>query len=574
MNQIPISTTRTRPPRKPQRSLLYDRRSLWVILALLVIVGVVLWVTLPATSAGSRSTIQLLVDTPSIVINGLVRPLDSAPFIENGRTWVPVRLVSEALAAQVDWDDATRTITITQRGRRLRIAIGSNELAIQGDIGSPQQSRIMDVAPFLRYDRTWVPVRFISEALDAEVSWSEANRSVTLSFPGDLGLVTQVDDPRTFQAQLPDGPFTVRLLGIRPPEPGENNYTESLAALKGLVEGKVVLLEKDTTLNDPEGRLLRWAFLGDETVNGMMVRQGEALAATQSPDTLYAQEMLVLEHEARQAKTGFWAPPPPPPPPTPTPIPTPSEPPEASPTPTPSESPATSEPPEESPTPSPAAIPTSFRFAIVIDDFGYNMFEAEPFLNSPDPITIAVLPGVRHSSEISNQAIAKGKEVILHCPMENALGVNETVLTSMSEQEVAQRLEKNLLDTPGAVGVSNHMGSIATADERTMRFVLTYLKSRNLFFFDSRTTRESVVLAVAAEVGTRALANKVFLDNENDPAYIRGQLAVLHEIVLRDGFAVAIGHTRTDNLAELIREATSAWQAEGLQMVPLSQLMP
>ncbi|MCX5977084.1 MAG: divergent polysaccharide deacetylase family protein [Coprothermobacterota bacterium] len=562
---MPISTTQARPPRKPRRLYWYEnlwsnRRFLWAFLALLVVAGVVLWITLPATSAGPRSTIQLLVDTPSIVINGLVRPLDSAPFIENGRTWAPLRFVSESLAAQVDWDDATQTITITQRGRRLRIAIGSNELVIQGNLGSPQQSWMMDVAPFLRYDRTWAPVRFISEALDAEVTWSETNRSVTLSFPGELGLVTQVDDPRTFQAQLPDGPFTVRLLGIRPPEPGEEHYAESLAAMKALVEGKVVFLEKDTTLNDPEGRLLRWAFLGDETVNGMMVRQGEALAATQSPDTLYAQEMLVLEQEARQGKTGFWAPPPPPPPPTPSP----SE----SPTPTPSD------PPEEPPTPSPAAIPTSFRFAIVIDDFGYNMFEAEPFLNSPDPITIAVLPGVRHSSEISNQAIAKGKEVILHCPMENALGVNETVLTSMNEEEVAQRLEKNLLDTPGAVGVSNHMGSIATADERTMRFVLTYVKSRNLFFFDSRTTRDSVVLEMAAQVGARALANKVFLDNENDPSYVRGQLAVLHDIVLRDGSAVAIGHTRTDHLADLIREAVIAWQAEGLQMVPLSQLMP
>ncbi|MCX5970891.1 MAG: divergent polysaccharide deacetylase family protein, partial [Coprothermobacterota bacterium] len=236
--------------------------------------------------------------------------------------------------------------------------------------------------------------------------------------------------------------------------------------------------------------------------------------------------------------------------------------------------PTSSEPPEEPPTLSPAAIPTSLRFAIVIDDFGYNMFEAEPFLNSPDPITVAVLPGVRYSSVISNQAIAKGKEVILHCPMENALGVAETVLTSMNEEEVAHRLEKNLLDVPGAVGVSNHMGSLATADERTMRYVLTYLKSRNLFFLDSRTSRDSVVLAVAAQVGARALSNKVFLDNENDSSYVRGQLAVLHDIILRDGFAVAIGHTRTDHLADLIREAAIAWQAESFQMVPLSQLMP
>ena len=550
MIQTPISTTKARLPRKPRRLFWYEdprlpRRFLWVLLALLVVAGVVLWVTLPATSAGPRSTIQLLVDTPSIVINGLVRPLDLAPFIESGRTWVPVRFVSEALAAQVDWDDATQTITITQRGRRVRITIGSSELAIQG-----QQSRMMDVAPFLRHDRTWIPVRFISEALDAEVSWSDVNRLVTLSLPGELGLVTQVDDPRTFQAQLPDGPFTIRLLGIQPPEPGEKSYAESLAALKYLVEGKVVFLEKDTTLNDPEGRLLRWAFLGDETVNGMMVRQGEALAATQSPDTLYAKEMLILEQEARQGKAGLWAPPPPPPPPTPAPA------------------------PSDSPSPSPAATPTSFRFAIVIDDFGYNMFEAEPFLNSPDPITLAVLPGVRHSSEISNQAIAKGKEVILHCPMENALGVAETILTSMNEEEVAQRLQKNLLDTPGAIGASNHMGSVATGDERTMRYVLTYLKSRNLFFFDSRTTRDSVVLAVAAEVGARALSNKVFLDNENDPAYIQGQLAVLHDIVLRDGFAVAIGHTRSAGIADLIHEAVNAWQAEGIQMVPLSQLMP
>jgi polysaccharide deacetylase 2 family uncharacterized protein YibQ/endonuclease YncB( thermonuclease family) len=514
----------------------------WSLLAVLIAAGAVIWTTLPATTAGPRSIVQLVVGTPSITVNGLSWPLDVAPFIEQGRTWVPVRFVSEALAAEVSWDAASQTVTIAQRDRVLRIAIGSKELVEEG-----KGNRAMDVAPFIRQGRTWVPVRFVSEALGAEVNWSEAEQKVTISVPGELGFVSHVEDGRTFQTQLPDGPFTVRLIGIQPPSQGDPYYEQAVKTLKEMVEGRSLSLERDTTLNDRDGRLLRWAFFGKTCINEEMVRLGAAFAQTQYPDIRYARQMLTIEQGARQNQVGFWAPPPPPPPPP----------------------PAT-----PSPTPSPSATQTSYRVAIVIDDFGYNMFEAQPLLDSPDPITLAILPGIGYCTQIADQAAVKGKQVILHCPMENALGVAETILTSMSEEQVRHRLEENLKDVPGAVGVSNHMGSIATANAQTMRYVLKYIKERGLFFLDSRTAHDSVVLEVAAELGTPALANKVFLDNQGDPDYVRGRLALLKEVALRDGTAVGIGHVRTAGIADLIHAAVISWQADGVQLVPLSQLLP
>ncbi len=109
-----------------------------------------------------------------VVVNGdRVNFPDAEPFIDdNGRTQVPVRFVSEALGAKVDWEGSTKTVTISQGDKEIKIVIGKKDYTINGE------KNLMDTEALLKEDRTFVPVRFVSEGLGARVDWDSAVRTV------------------------------------------------------------------------------------------------------------------------------------------------------------------------------------------------------------------------------------------------------------------------------------------------------------------------------------------------------------------------------------------------------------
>ncbi len=93
---------------------------------------------------------------------------DAQPFIdENGRTQIPIRAVAEALGAKVDWDEAERMATITRDNKVITIAIGNTKLQI-GD-----EAITMDTAAQIINERTYIPIRFVGEALGMTVNWIE-----------------------------------------------------------------------------------------------------------------------------------------------------------------------------------------------------------------------------------------------------------------------------------------------------------------------------------------------------------------------------------------------------------------
>lgn len=100
---------------------------------------------------------------------------DAQPGIINGRTLVPVRFVSQALGAKVDWDDATRTVTITGNGRTIVLPVGQAAATVNG------QPVTFDVPANIYLDRTYVPLRFVSEALGAKVDWDAAEYRVYIT---------------------------------------------------------------------------------------------------------------------------------------------------------------------------------------------------------------------------------------------------------------------------------------------------------------------------------------------------------------------------------------------------------
>ncbi|MGE0491679.1 MAG: divergent polysaccharide deacetylase family protein [Vulcanimicrobiota bacterium] len=242
--------------------------------------------------------------------------------------------------------------------------------------------------------------------------------------------------------------------------------------------------------------------------------------------------------------------------------------------PRPTPTPATvASPPLPDPKPTPLAeVPVKGRLAIVIDDCGNSPNEG--FIALDTPISLAVLPHVPYAHEVAQRAAASGKCVILHLPME-AEGASDpgpgTLKTSMTPQELETQIRSDFDAVPGIVGVNNHQGSKASANEAVMRLVLAEAKRRQIFYLDSRTTGASVAPRLAPAAGVQLLQRDIFLDNQDAVEPILAQLAQAEKVAETHGSAIAIGHPRANTLAALEQWIPEA-RARGLQFVYLTEL--
>lgn len=91
------------------------------------------------------------------------------PFIANNRTFVPYRVMCEALNAQVDWDNGTRKATATGNGNKVELFIGNFKYKVNSI------NKIMDVEPFILSDesRTYIPARYVTEGLNYSIDFAQ-----------------------------------------------------------------------------------------------------------------------------------------------------------------------------------------------------------------------------------------------------------------------------------------------------------------------------------------------------------------------------------------------------------------
>ncbi len=215
------------------------------------------------------------------------------------------------------------------------------------------------------------------------------------------------------------------------------------------------------------------------------------------------------------------------------------------------------------------------KIAIVIDDWGYNLDNLYLVDQIKYPFTASVLPRLGHSRAVAEELHKRGFEVILHLPMEPhekfRLEKN-TILASMEEREIINIAGGDLTDIHYAIGVSNHMGSKATEDSRTMSIVLNELKKRGLFFLDSFVSPKSVCSNLAAKLHVGFAKRDVFLDNIEEPGYIKGQIYKLKRKAKMSGQAIGIGHDRRTTL-EVLKEVMPELDREGYKFVFVSELI-
>jgi hypothetical protein len=130
-----------------------------------------------ATAAAGALAAFLFLALPAgaqvaVTIDGNGVSFSPAPIVRAGRVFVPLRGVFERLGASVVYSSGT--INATEGDRVISLQIGSSQATVNG------QPETLDVAPFIIGASTYVPLRFVSEALGASVSWDDADRVVAI----------------------------------------------------------------------------------------------------------------------------------------------------------------------------------------------------------------------------------------------------------------------------------------------------------------------------------------------------------------------------------------------------------
>ena len=232
--------------------------------------------------------------------------------------------------------------------------------------------------------------------------------------------------------------------------------------------------------------------------------------------------------------------------------------------------------PTSSPHRSPAVAPTSSiapsgraRLALIVDDCGQWLHIEEGYIALPIPLTLAILPQVRYSTRIADEAHAAGKGVMLHLPMQPIAALDPgpgKIMVSMNDETIEAQTARDIDAIPYAEGANNHEGSRATSDPRVMAAVMRVFKRRGLFFIDSRTIATTVAQRTAQEYGVPNAARDVFLDDRNTVPAVEAQLRLAAQIALKRGSAIAIGHPRPATLAA-VRALYPELEREGITFV-------
>jgi hypothetical protein len=128
--------------------------------------------------------IELAIGSRTALVGGVKVVLDAPAFIDakSGRTFVPVRVISEAFGALVTWNEAQQKVwlnldaTAQHPAVLVVLHIGDRTTQVNG------KAVVLEAAPRITGSRTFVPLRFVAEAFGADVSWNAATRTAIIQF--------------------------------------------------------------------------------------------------------------------------------------------------------------------------------------------------------------------------------------------------------------------------------------------------------------------------------------------------------------------------------------------------------
>lgn len=198
--------------------------------------------------------------TANVIVDGVEIVFDQSAIILNNRTLVPLRAIFEALGAYVEWNGEANAVVAKKGNVTITLQIGSNR--VYKTTPTTQSYFDIDVPAQLVNSRTLVPVRAISEALEAEVGWNGNTKTVTVTSKNK----NIKDHYLTFNnTYLPDDNTSVNLYDIFVAYPQIEGYEKVNESIKKMYETKfeeIKAKKLEDAKKDYEGSVLHgWTFI-------------------------------------------------------------------------------------------------------------------------------------------------------------------------------------------------------------------------------------------------------------------------------------------------------------------------
>lgn len=115
-----------------------------------------------------------------MIVNGETQEIDSGrgttPIVVNGRSMVPIRAIVEAMGGNIHWDGSESKISLHARNQVVDMWLDQKQVHRNGNADQ------MDVAPVSQGGRTFVPIRFASENLDAKADWINSTKEIVIVY--------------------------------------------------------------------------------------------------------------------------------------------------------------------------------------------------------------------------------------------------------------------------------------------------------------------------------------------------------------------------------------------------------
>ncbi len=210
------------------------------------------------------------------------------------------------------------------------------------------------------------------------------------------------------------------------------------------------------------------------------------------------------------------------------------------------------------------------RLAIIIDDMA-NISQVKALQALNLKVNPSFFPSDKNHIDTPKLAL-KFDFYMVHLPLA-AINYAKPELDTLNPNDTQERIFKKIKqikkDFKDLKFINNHTGSLFTSNEEAMKKLYKAFEKEGLIFVDSKTIASSKASKVAKALGQIYIQRDVFLDNQDDVAYIKKQLMDAVKLANKKGFAIAIGHPRKNTFKALEQ---SKDLLESVELVYLSEI--
>ncbi|MEQ8174683.1 MAG: copper amine oxidase N-terminal domain-containing protein [Syntrophomonadaceae bacterium] len=173
--------------------MLIKRRFCLFVAIILVLLSSVL---VPVNKAQAKDVETVfIIGYTHYYVDDVMKWMDVAPYINNGRTYLPIAYVAQALGiTDIQWDEVNRTVTLTRGQSVVKLTVDSPDLIFNGFPVA------MGVAPEIKMGRMFLPVSLVVEGFGGTTSWDSPTQTVFISCAQTSGNVMQLNDRRVIES--------------------------------------------------------------------------------------------------------------------------------------------------------------------------------------------------------------------------------------------------------------------------------------------------------------------------------------------------------------------------------------